>query len=311
MPLPDLITTARATQNAALLALNASNPSYLASLITAASDAIRRQCNRDFVQSTYCEYYSGGVYLKAPLRLRQFPVLQITRVAGNPQAALQVMNLDSATNQRATVETTTTGLTLFRIASGVPTSVSLSFADYPTVGQMASAITALGGGWSATTQSQTITGDFSKWPSADFKPLQGAATTFLGGGYLEIYTEELQPFMSWPTDGYEELGPSWRASGWRLDDQTGELYGRFPRGQLNIRIDYSAGFATVPQPIQEAAVQLVQDLYQASLVNNTVKKTTLGDSSVELKSTTATSELSGKVSLLIAPYIDHSKMISR
>ena len=35
-PMSDLITTSRATQNAALSALNASNPKYLASLITAA-----------------------------------------------------------------------------------------------------------------------------------------------------------------------------------------------------------------------------------------------------------------------------------
>jgi hypothetical protein len=80
---------------------------------------------------------------------------------------------------------------------------------------------------------------------------------------------------------------------------------------LNIRVDYTAGFATVPQAIQEAAVQLVQDLYQASLVNSTLKKATLGASSVELKSETASSQMSGKVRALIAPYIDHSKMICR
>ena len=41
MSLPDLITTSRATQNASLGTLNSTNPGYLASLITTASDAIR------------------------------------------------------------------------------------------------------------------------------------------------------------------------------------------------------------------------------------------------------------------------------
>src|SRR5438067_7596564 len=108
MALPDLITIARATQNAALSSLNASNPTYLASLITAASDAIRRACGRDFSLTTYTEYYSGSVSsgTAGPLRLRQFPVVEITRVATSPRPALLVQNTDAVTNQRATVETT-------------------------------------------------------------------------------------------------------------------------------------------------------------------------------------------------------------
>src|SRR5271154_6239549 len=98
MSLPDLITTSRATQNATLAALNTANATYLASLITAASDAVRRACNRDFSQTTYSEYHSGGIYIREPLRLRQFPVLEITRVAANPQAALLVQNTDAGTN---------------------------------------------------------------------------------------------------------------------------------------------------------------------------------------------------------------------
>jgi hypothetical protein len=310
MSLPDLITTDRAVQNAALAALQASAPDYLASLITAASDTIRRRCNRDFVQNVYTEYYSGGIYKNAPIRLRQFPVLEVTRVAANPLPALRVMNLDSASNQRATVETTASGLTLFSMASGVPTTVSLGYATYPTIGALAGAINILGAGWSATVQPQGITGDFAKWPSADFKPLQGAVNVLVGGACLEVYSEDLQSMNHWPGDAGDE-GGSWRTAGWRLDEETGELFGRFPRGQLNIRIDYSAGFAAVPQPIQEATVQLVQDLYQASLVNNTLKKATLGASSVELKSDTSTSQVSGKVQSLTAPFIDHSKMIAR
>lgn len=305
MSLPDLITTSRATQNAALSALNTSNPAYLASLITAASDAIRRACNRDFSQNSYTEYYSGGIYVREPLRLRQFPVTEITRVATSPRAALHVQNTDGVTNQRATVETTTTALRLFRIASATPVTTDLAFTTYPTLATLAAAVNALGAGWNAT-----IVGSFANWPSTDLKPLQGAATVLFGGRDLEVYTEDLQPYLTWPP-GDPTDGDNWGFCGWRLDDETGELFGRFPRGRLNVRIDYTAGFATIPQPVQEAAVQLVQDLYNAGLVNNTLKKATLGAGSFELKDQTQTASLSGKVSMLLAPYVDHSKMIRR
>ena len=300
----DLITLSRAAQNPSLAQLAASSPAYLASLITAASDAIRRACGRDFVLSSYSEYHNGGVYVREPLRLRQFPVVEITRVAAAPRAALLVQNVDAVTNQRATVETTTTGLRLTRVASAVVTTTDLTYTSYPTIASMASAINALNAGWSATARA-----GFDQWPSADLKPLQGALSVIQGGRDLELYSESIQPLAGLRFADEYESGPF--SAGWRLDDETGELYGRFPRGQLNIRIDYRAGFATVPQPVQEACVQLVQDLYQAGLVNNSLKKATLGSSSVELKDSTATTQMSSKVQLLLAPYVDYSRVIFR
>ena len=307
MSSPDLITTSRATQNASLASLNTSNPNYLASLITAASELIRRACNREFSQLAYSEYYSGGIYIREPLRLRQFPVLEISRVATNPRAALRVQNVSPAANQRATVETTPTALRCVRVASATPVTNDLPFATYPTLASMASAVNALGNGWSAQALDE-----FANWPSADLKPLQGAATALFGGRQLELYTEDLQPFVTWPPgDPWGEEAGYQSFCGWRLDDETGELFGRFPRGQLNVRIDYTAGFAAIPQAVQEAAVQLVVDLYNAGLVNNTLKKAQLGAGSFELKQQTQAATLSGKVSLLLAPYVDFSKMILR
>lgn len=307
MSLPDLIPPSRATQNATLATLNSTNPAYLASLISTASDVVRGATHRDFSQTSYSEYYSGGIYIREPLRLRQFPVIEIIRVAANPRPALLVQNVDAGSNQRATVETTTTSLRLTRVATATPTAVDLSFATYSTIASLAAAANALGNGWSAQAIDQ-----FANWPSADLKPLQGAATALYGGRQLELYTEDIQPFLSWPVGdlGGEEWG-SQSPTGWRLDEQTGELFGRFPRGQLNIRIDYIAGFATIPQAIQEACVQLVMDLYNAGLVNNTLKKATLGAGSFELQDQTTTAVLSGKVSMLLAPYVDYSRVIFR
>jgi hypothetical protein len=183
----------------------------------------------------------------------------------------------------------------------------LSFAAYPTLAQMAAAVNGLGAGWASQVIDQ-----FGNWPSADLKPLQGAATALFGGRELELYTEDLQPFISWPPgDPWGDESGYQACCGWRLDDETGEVYGRFPRGQLNIRIDYTAGFASIPQAVQEACMQLVLDLYNAGLVNSTLKKATLGNGSFEVQSQTSTAVLSGKVSLLLAPYVDFSKTILR
>jgi hypothetical protein len=307
MSLPDLITSARAIQNPSLATLNVNNPSYLASLITAASDAVRGACHRDFSQTSYTEYYSGGIYVREPLRLRQFPVVEITRVATDPRPALLVQNVDGGPNQRATVETTPTSLRVFRMASATPITNDLPFTTYPTLAQMAAAVNALGGGWASQVIDQ-----FANWPSADLKPLQGAATALYGGRQLELYTEDLQPFLSWPPgDPWGEEAGYQSFCGWRLDDETGEVFGRFPRGQLNVRIDYTAGFASIPQAVQEACVQLALDLYNAGLVNSTLKKATLGNGSFEVQSQTSTATLSGKVSLLLATYVDFSKTILR
>ena len=307
MSLPDLITSARAIQNPSLATLNGNNASYLASLITAASDAVRGACHRDFSQTSYTEYYSGGIYVREPLRLRQFPVLEITRVATDPRPALLVQNVDAGTNQRATVETTPTSLRVFRMASATPITNDLPFTTYPTLAQMAAAVNALGGGWASQVIDQ-----FANWPSADLKPLQGAATALFGGRQLELYTEDLQPFLSWPPgDPWGEEAGYQSFCGWRLDDETGEVFGRFPRGQLNVRIDYVAGYAIIPQAVQEACVQLTLDLYNAGLVNSTLKKATLGNGSFEVQSQTSTAVLSGKVSLLLAPFVDFSKTILR
>ncbi len=304
--MPDLITLPRAAQNPTLASFSAANPSYLQSLVTAASDAIRRACGRDFTLGNYIEYHGGGIHIREPLRLRQFPVAEITRIAAEPRPALLVQNLDSISNQRATVETTLAGLRLVTVASAVLTTTDLLYATYPTLTALAGAINTLGGGWSAG-----VRDDFANWPSADFKPFQGAVSALNGGQNLEMYSETIQPFMAWPssTGDAEEGWPA--TAGWRLDEETGELFGRFPRGQLNIRIDYKAGFAAIPQPVQEACAQLAQDLYQAGLVNNTLKKATLGPSSVELKSTTSAAQMSPKVMLLLAPYRDYAKTILR
>ncbi|MCP6756123.1 hypothetical protein NL533_31345, partial [Klebsiella pneumoniae] len=85
---------------------------------------------------------------------------------------LKVINIDQATNQQARVTVGQDGLTLFRTASGNRfLDTSITWASFPTISGVASAITALGNGWSAQIVGDAGTGgsqgDYGLWPSSD------------------------------------------------------------------------------------------------------------------------------------------------
>jgi len=290
-----LIDVPRAIQNATLAALNTSNSAYLTSLICAASETVRRICKREFTLTAYSEYYSGGYYNDSPLSLRQFPVTAITRVAADPQAAILIQNISTA-NQRATVATTSTGIALTRVASGVTSTDNVTYTANVTLNAVATAIGNLGNGWSATVQ-----GNFGLWPSADLKPLQGALNALNGGQCLEIYAEDVQCLGSIAGD------PSYNNFGWRLDDELGVLYGVLPRGSLNIRIDYTAGYATIPQDVQEACVQIILAMYQQGLVNQAVKSERIGEYDYTLKD----GGIPRSALALLDPFVAHDRVIGR
>ena len=251
------------------------NADYLASLITAASDAVRHTCHRDFTLTSYTEYHNGSGAAQ-PCGSASSPSQRSRASRRSPTRTPRDQPRHGHQPARHRRDHPDRRPALSRRLRR-PDDQRPPVRHYPTIAQLASAIIALGNGWSATVQPQSITGDFARWPSADLKPLQGAATAFQGGATLDIYTEDLQPFLALARLPPRRISTApVLAPGWRLDDETGELVASFPRGRLNVRIDYTAGYPTVPEPVQEACVQLAQDLYQAALVNSTLKKATLG-----------------------------------
>jgi hypothetical protein len=165
MATKDLITLARAYQ--ALQGVS-NVDSLLSTLITAVSDAVEKYCKRRFISTTYDELYSGDGDRR--LMLRQYPLQQVNSVRYRPVTVLKVINNDTATNQQARATVTSTGLTLVRVASGVSTSSTLTFAGNVTLQALASAVTALGSGWSGQVVGDAggpgLQGDYGLWPSA-------------------------------------------------------------------------------------------------------------------------------------------------
>jgi hypothetical protein len=255
----DLITNARALYNLNNLTPSSAENTTINALITACSRAIEKWCRRDFVQTVYDELYSGNGDRR--LFLRHYPLNSVQSVRYRPSTVLKVINNDTATNQQARVQATATGFTLTRVASGVSTSdTSVTYASYVTLGAVAAAITALGNGWSAQ-----VAGDannYGNWPSADLyvpnsaNQLQGALTARGQFAELKMHTEELAGFQwdarhGWllraiPYTDPELLHPE-------------DLI--WPVGINNFRVQYTAGYATVPEDVQEACAMWVAALF--------------------------------------------------
>lgn len=244
----DLITSARAkyalggTQGNANLTLHADEEDTLEALITAVTKAITRYTHRVFDSQTYDELYDAG---EDHILLRRYPIISVAWVRYNLSSVLAVQNTNTSTNQRATVAVTSAGITLVRVASGVTTTdTSVTFAGNVTLAAVAAAINALGAGWSAEAES-----DYALWPSADLYcsndagEQQGALDCRGEGADLMMHVAEFADFAWHARRGILRLHG---AADWLPD---------------SIRVKYTAGYATVPEDIQEACASWVASLF--------------------------------------------------
>ena len=273
MATKDLIALARAYQ---ALGGVSNVDSLLGTLITAISDAVEKYCRRRFVSTTYDELYSGDGDRR--LLLRQYPIQQVNSVRYRPVTVLKVINNDTATNQQARVVVTSTGLTLVRVASGVSTTSNLTFAGNLTLQSLASAITALGNGWSGQVVGDAggpgLQGDYGLWPAADLW-VRGSYGDSLEGSGIQTSQGALTArgqFAELKMHTYELAGYQWDARGWLLraipytDPEL--LHPEdlvWPVGINNLRVGYVAGYSTIPESVQEATAEWVAELYYLTL----------------------------------------------
>jgi len=257
MAAKDLITLARAKQNIQSIT-DASQDALLTTLITAYSEAIEKWCRRPFASRVRDELYSGTGDRR--LLLREYPVQSVQSVRYRPVTVLKVINNSSAI-QQARVSVLATGLQLVSVASGVTTTTTagLTWAACPTLQSLSTAINAVGSGWSAQVVGDTG-GDYSNWPSADLyvPPLFGDGTAGQGALTARGQNAELKMHT------YELAGYQWDARGWLLraipytDPEL--LHPEdliWPVGVNNFRVQYTAGYTTIPEAVQEACARWV------------------------------------------------------
>jgi hypothetical protein len=301
----DLITLARAYQN---LQGVSSVDTLLQTLLTAASDAIQKWCRRDFVSTSYDELYSGNG--QRELMLRQYPTISVESVRYRPVTVLKITNTDAA-NVQARVSVTSTGLKLVRVNAGTKTTdTSVTFAGNATLATCAVAVNALGHGWSAQVVGDST--NYGSWPAADLYwppafPSFGGGTT--GQGALQCVAGS---FAELKMHTYELAGYQWDSRGWLLRaipytdpelQHPEDLV--WPMGVNNLRIQYTAGYATIPEAVQEACAEWTAVLYyQCSRDPTLTNQLTTGGAASGWKTTPG--QPPDNVLTLLLPYRRHT-----
>ncbi len=269
MAAKDLITLPRAYQN--LNGVSGVDP-LLAALITSVSDAIETYCKRRFLTQFYDELYNGSGDKR--LLLRQYPIQSVQSVRYMPVFVCRVQNSNTSLNQQARVSVTSTGLQCWRMAGGVAyPETLLTWAVYPTLSSLMNAVTALGNGWQGQVVANAnaqYAGDYGNWPSADLY-VPGSYGDALEGAGIQSSQGNLNArgvFAALLMHTYELQGYQWDARGWLLraipytDPEL--LHPEdliWPVGVNNFRIQYTAGYSTVPEAVQEACAEWVAELY--------------------------------------------------
>ena len=269
MATKDLITLARTKLDIQSIT-DSSQDTLLASLITAVSDAIQKYCRRDFISKAYDECYNGMGDRR--LLLREYPIISIQSVRYRPVTVIKIINNNTTQNQQARVTVTSTGLTLFRMASGVSSSdSSITYAGNATLNAIVTAVNVLGNGWSAQIVGDVGqgagTGDYGLWPSADlYLPpsygggvsSQGALTARGQFAELKMHTYELAGYQFDPRGWLLRAIPYTDPELLHPEDLV------WPVGINNFRVQYTAGYATIPEGVQEAAAEWVSILWSAT-----------------------------------------------
>ena len=193
----DLITLVYAQSAVSRLRLSREERDFLPSLVTVASDTIRKHCGqRDFTRQIYTEEHVSE--LNGYVALKQFPVNAVSRIRGYPQVVLGI-TADSSVNQQAWVSYTTTGdwatgtlvytgLILNAVSSGTLTTTPFLFSIYPTIAALAAAIAATPSWYTNTTPV------YGLYPSTDLSPPGGLTSQGAmddDGVELFAYTEDL------------------------------------------------------------------------------------------------------------------------
>jgi hypothetical protein len=222
----------------------------LAHVLEAACGAVENYCQRTFTVATYDELYQGT--RSRSLFLNQAPVTLISGVRYGRQIALQISN-STQYIQAATVECGSTGLTLKFVNNAVTTPNVLTWTANETIGDLANAVNAIGNGWVAYLSPQ-----FESWASSDLSVYR---TTQSARNIQAIFS----PHYFWLSD-YE------------FNPQTGELVtgSGWNGGYQAYRVQYTAGYSEIPEPLVQATVELAAATWQAGKSDPNLVSESLG-----------------------------------
>ena len=267
-----------------------SDDSLIERLINAESSRIERYCDRNFRQQNYREAYNGTGQRR--LRLRNFPVSSITRVAIGSKLAFSV-SADNTTDLRNVVEIQDDRVLLKRHDSaGSSTETTLTFASKPTASDLVTSITATSG-FSATLGSNCLSVDLFR---------SGGINCLLSPAQFFFPDREDIPYRLHEDRGTLEF----------VDSADLIFYGKrtdaglpMPGTFAGILVEYVAGYdglTAIPADLAQACIELVQFAYTNRGENTSMQSETIGSYSYTRSQDPIRS--SERIMELLAQYVD-------
>ena len=229
--------------------------------IDRATSRIESYLERNIRQRSYTEWRSGaGV---DTIRLHQWPVTQVTSVYSGNIAAIVVgatsgylrasVSVNQETPTPALVTTTTTML-------GASNSVTHDFATYPTSDDLVAGALNATPGYSASLTTSVR--------SVQLRPRAGADCVLAN---MTLYAANTPSEFTYDYErGRLTIDRSWFAY-WPLQN------GIMPNVAKSILIEYTAGYATTPDDIEQACIEVAAMLYRDRRRDGNLQSEGLGD----------------------------------
>lgn len=236
-----------------------------AQVINAASAMIERATGRNFKARDYTHRFNG--VRQTGIVLSQRPVNSVTRVAWGMRQAASVTYSGAAI--RATASVTDTDLRLVTVsAAGTTTSSTLTWASYPTISTLKTAVDAISG-WSLTQSAD--------WPTKELYPSGGETAK---SATVAMYYPD-QDEHEYAVD-YERgivRFRDWQEWVWRSIER-GPNRAKFPNQWQGVTVSYNAGYSSIPADVEYLCTMIAAALYHNSIIDNDTTAATLGPYSV-------------------------------
>jgi hypothetical protein len=200
----------------------------------------------------YVEYHDGG---KPIIFLKEYPVITIKRVTTSTRNGIEIKNT-STDMAYATVSISSTAMTLVVVGGANAGTSTVTFATYDDLGEIVTAIVALGAGWTAELSDST----FTDYPYTELIQTPGIRLSSGLTYYLPIPEDEDIFYILNPDTGQLYAGQGAREIGMR--GQVEEYEVCWPRGIRNVRVEFRGGHETVPAILQTGLGMLVKAMYQ-------------------------------------------------
>ena len=245
------------------------NDDLISNLISRATSAIQKHCDRDFISTTYRELHDGG---GREIFLENYPIISVQMFSAWRQNAMQLVNT-STDAYNAYVQINDTTITLVVQGGTNAGSNAITLDDYATLTLLETAIEALAVGWTVT-----LISGLEKWDPIELLPVSG----------LNCYTNSVAlDVPDTPRSDYRIDNDTGIISDWYCGDgfydACNDDYAYQGRRRINqVTVRYTAGYATTPGDLEQICIDLTKLYYDGRTQSGSLESEKIGDYSYKL-----------------------------